>query len=206
MPYQANIPQPSDALSSSQPDLLGNFQALKVLIDINHGTFGAADEGKHKFVTFPVQSSAPVFLATENGLYNLVPTASPQTAIQELFIRKQSAAGVKDIPFTASILSTATPGALTSGWTYLPSGLILKWDSNVNATGQTTITFPAAANIPVFTVCLNVQATIADGGVGDQDSSVRVTAVDPTTFKVFGSPRTTTGNKLVVFGYIAIGY
>jgi hypothetical protein len=73
MAYQANIPQPGDLLSQSQSDLLNNFMALQTLIDINHVDFASGDQGKHKWVTFPVQGAIPPagsgFLAGELGLY-----------------------------------------------------------------------------------------------------------------------------------------
>jgi len=207
MAYQNNIPQASDTISKSQQDLLNNFAAIQTLIEVNHGTFGASDEGMHKFLTFPVQSAAPTFALTQNGMYSKIPASPlPQTGIEEIFVHKQSNAGVKEIPFTASTLSTATPAALTEGWSYLPSGLIIKWGANVNGTGSAVISFPTGSNIPAFTTCLNVQLTVAEGGVTDVNKAIRLTAVNPTNFTIYASPRTSTGTANVVFSYLAIGY
>ena len=65
MPYNANIPQATDILSQSQADLLNNFQAISVWVNIDHVDFGSVDEGKHNKVTFVVQSPAPSFVGPE---------------------------------------------------------------------------------------------------------------------------------------------
>ena len=88
MAYQNNIPQPTQRLKDSQGDLLANFQALQTFLEVNHVTFGSGDEGKHKWVSFPTQGSAPSFAGGEEGLYNLVYAT---TAQNELYVHKQTA-------------------------------------------------------------------------------------------------------------------
>ena len=53
MPYQNNIPQPTDQLSVSQGDLLNNFASIYTLIGVNHVQFDASGQGKHFFAEFP---------------------------------------------------------------------------------------------------------------------------------------------------------
>ena len=72
MAYNNAIPQANQPLNTSQADILANFAAIKTLVDINHVTFDIPDQGKHKHVSFPLQSAAPVFAANETGLYNKV--------------------------------------------------------------------------------------------------------------------------------------
>lgn len=127
MAYFNNIPQPTDAINNSQPQLLSNFAAIKTLIDINHGTFGAADEGKHKLVTLPVQAAAPVPAAGDGCIYNKLFAG---TAKNETHIHNQTQAGTANIPMSASILSTTAPVAAMQGWTYLPSGIQMRWESS----------------------------------------------------------------------------
>jgi hypothetical protein len=84
------------------------------------------------------------------------------TGIQELFINKNKAtAGQSQIPFTASILSTSNPLPLagTNGWTYLPSGMLLKFGGDSIVAGTNNVVFPVAGNIPVYTVCMFVYIT-----------------------------------------------
>ena len=208
MPYQPNIPQATDQLSQSQSDLLGNFQALQTLIDVNHVDFASGDQGKHQFVELVANGSAPAFTSTETGFYNKIPASPyPLTTKNETFIHANLNSGAADIPMSASILSTSTPAALTAGWTYLPSGLIMKWSSNVTITGYATVTFPTGGAIPAFTTCLMVIPQVAEQNSNtDTNHAIRLCAVNPTNFVVYGSPRTSTGSATVIITYIAIGY
>ena len=141
MPYTPNIPQPTDLPSQSQGQILQNFQAINTAFGINHVGFNTADEGKHAEITFPVGplGGQPfTYLAGEIGLQSLnqLPTSIP------------------DIWMTRG-LGTAIPitGRLpaTTGWTYLPSGLLIKWGTGTAVgAGNTVITFPVAATNPVF--------------------------------------------------------
>ena len=45
------------------------------------------------------------------------------------------------IPFTQSILSTVTPLINSNGWTYLPSGIIMKWGVQASVVPTTTVAF-----------------------------------------------------------------
>lgn len=130
MAYNNNIPQATDAINNSQPQILANFAAIKTLIDINHGTFGAADEGKHKFVTLPVQAAAPVPAAGDGCLYNKLFAG---TGKNETHIHNQTQAGTANIPFSASVLSNIAPANNMQGWTYLPSGIQIRWESTTVA-------------------------------------------------------------------------
>ena len=140
MAYQNNIPQPTDLLSQSQSDILDNFAAIQTLIDVNHVDFASADQGKHKFITFPVQAPAPTFNIDEIGLYNLL---DPVTGLNELHIVNSTGAVT---PFT----SFETPTA-TSGWTYLPSSLLIVWgEATIVAGGIITVLYSSVGAFPGF--------------------------------------------------------
>lgn len=205
MAYNSLIPQANDKLKDSQPELLANFMAIKTLVDVNHVTFDdpSGDQGKHKWVAFPSQGSAPVFLAGEEGLYNAVYAT---TVKNELFVHRQTGATTAETPLTASFLSVSSaPAALSAGWTWLPSGLLLKWGLT-SGNGLTTITYPVSATIPAFTTVFALHITTSSGSLGDSDTYVRVSAAsNPLQFEVFCSPRTTTGAKAASFFYLAIG-
>jgi hypothetical protein len=192
MPYNANIPQPTDQLSQSQPQLLANFQALQTLIDVNHVDFASADQGKHKKVTFPVQNPAPAFIAGEVGLYNFL---SPLTTNNELYLT--NSAGTS-FPMTAKL------GA-GNGWSYLPSGLLIKWGINQAANGSTVVNFPVSANIPVFTAVYAAFVTTVDAGAGDSNTFVRLSSFNTTTITAYGSLRTIAGASAANFNYLVIG-
>jgi len=193
MPYQENIPQPTDIMSTSQNDILVNFQTIHTAWDINHVPFDAVGQGKHNHVSFPEQAAGPATLVNERAIYA---KQSALTAVAELFTRKENSGD--EIEFTASL--DATPG-----WTILPSGIILKWGVAA-ANGATAVALPAAGTIPVYTTIFSVQLTIVDNAAADADEAVRVVSfAAPGTINVWGSPRTTAGTKAVNFEYLVIG-
>jgi hypothetical protein len=138
--YQNNIPQATDLLSQSQTDILNNFAAIQTLIDVNHVDFASVDQGKHKFITFPVQGAAPAFAAGEIGLYNFL---DPVTAVNQLYVVNAVGSAT---PMTASELPSAT-----SGWTYLPSGLLMVWgEATIIAGGVITVLYSSVGAFPGF--------------------------------------------------------
>ena len=197
MSYQNNIPQPTDALSQSQSDILNNFAAIQTLVDVNHVDFASSDQGKHKFVTFPVQTVTPSFNVGEVGLYNKL---SAVTSVNELFI--VNSAGTTS-PLTASQQVTNN-----NGWAYLPSGVLMKWGKGTATAGVYTFVFPVGANIPAFNGIFSILVTTAYSNASDGDGFVRLnTFTAPwAQFTVFASHRTSTGAfGPVAFQYLAIG-
>lgn len=204
MAYNANVPQPTDLLSQSQSDLLNNFIALQTLIDVNHVDFASGDQGKHKFITFPVQSPAPTFAAGEEGLYSFLNTTTSQN---ELYVHKQTGATTAEIPFTASVLSANSAPILNSGgWTYLPSGILMLFGHGT-ANGNTAFTFAALnPGAPVFTNVLSMVLCTAYNNSSDGNGFVRLSGYTSTGFNAYGSARTTVSTASVSFQYLAIGY
>ena len=194
MAYNNNIPQSTDAQDTSQPQLLANFQAISTLIGVNHVNFDdpSGDQGKHNFVTFPAQISTPAVLLNEVVQYGAV---SALTSQAEMFVTKFSGS---NIPFTAMDISA-------NGWTYLPSGLLLKWGTST-ANGSTVFSFPVSASIPVFTGILSMQVSTVGAGITDTDTFVRISSYTTTTLTIYGSARSTVTTAACSFNYLAIGY
>ena len=193
MAYQENIPQPTDKIKDSQNDLLNNFQAIKTAWDVNHVTYDLGDQGKHKHVSLPEQAAAPATAANELAIYS---KQSALTGISELFVRRESSG-------TELEATGASLGAI--GWSYLPSGLLIKWGVG-SCTGNDTFVLPAGAGIPDFTAIYSIQLTVADPAITDIDQAIRATSfVLPGTITVFASNRSTTGAATVGFEYLLIG-
>ena len=136
------------------------------------------------------------------GWYNYI---SPTTGYNELYVHKITLAGTgtQDLPVTGSIVSTtAVPTSGMNGWTFIPSGLILKWGSmNVGATSLQTIIFPTGANIPAFTYCFNVSVTgFASDGTATYASLASFTNLQ------FQASLSTLGSGTNSIYYIAIGF
>lgn len=174
MAYQANIPQATDQLSKSQGDLLGNFQAIKTLIDVNHVDFSSGDEGKHFVVTLPNQSTSPptgyTFLAGEVGLYNFInPSGTGGTGANEIYLHtsQSGAAVIAEVPLTASNQASV-------GWCYLPSGLILKWGvASVSSSATVAINGPGLG--PNFTNTFQAFLTVKTAN--NQSTTVRYSPI-----------------------------
>lgn len=211
MPYDSNVPLAPQKLSASQPIMLGNFGAIQTVIQVDHVDFNTSDQGKHERVSLPVQSPAPTFAAGEVGLYSFLNT---RTAKNELYVNKLNQVTTTQIPATASILSvTSAPTPNSTGWTYLPSGILMKWGSaTVTSTSGfpvQVVTFPASANIPVFSSIFSMQITVSTSGSVDNNKFVILQsfALGGTTFAVIAVDRSSlvTSYATATFQYLAIG-
>lgn len=191
MAYNANIPAANDLLSVSQGQIKDNFTELQTVIQINHVAFGSGDQGKHKFLQMPEQGSAPTTAANEGGLYCKQGTGS----VTQLFFRRESSGS--ELEMTGASLAA-------SGWSYLPSGLIMQWGLDTvstNGTAGTQITFPKTFATACYSVTLTQRVT--GGGVYDFFAVVGT----PSTTSFYAKPLTasggTTSNKQCY--WIAVG-
>jgi hypothetical protein len=140
VPYNQNIPQPGDTLSASQPQILGNFAALS--------SFG------NGYADFPTQGVAPTLGAGDTGFYTL---NNADTTKDEMYIVKPSNDAPTDIPFTASKMSNSLMANCEEGWSYLPSGLLIKWGAiAITASGLVTINVPGVCGGPAFNKAFQV--------------------------------------------------
>lgn len=165
MPYQANIPQPNDQLSASQVDLLGNFQALGVIGGNTNANSSALNNiAGFNYIYLPVQGANPpvgTAFANEIAMFSFL---NPTTNQNELYINKRNLATIKQIPITASVLSNTAVNAATNGWSFLPSGILIKWGATTTA---------AATNIdivsggPAYARVYNAQATLFNNSPGN---------------------------------------
>lgn len=196
-PYNNAIPQPNDLISQSQPDILTNFASINSIIDINHIDFANANAGKHNVCEFPAPTTFGGTSAGEVALFSNVSTLSTEP---ELVFQKQagSAAPITTIEFTSAAYTTP-------GWTRLPSGILLKWGAS-SATGLGTITYPVAANIPVFLAVLTVMITTSTLLLTDSNRLVVFVGSTTTDLTVYASERIAIAPALSAFQYLAIGY
>lgn len=199
MAYNANIPQPTDLLSASQPQILANFQALQTLIDVNHVDFASGNQGKHAFVEMPVQFPVPVTIAAEVGLYC---QTSAITAQPELVFSRQFGSTA---PAAVQITEFTSAGWTNPGWARLPSGILLKWHSGIGFGGATTKVVNVNTDVPGspnFITTLTILITPIDTvGTFNNVMSIRNITFPNFTVGVPAIPPAT-----VTFAYLAIGY
>jgi len=210
IPSYQIIPNATDIPSQSQTAIQNNFSAIQGLVDVNHVDFSdGVNYGKHNLVEFPVQSVAPTFLSGEVGLYNLLPISPyPLTGVNELFVHKQNSASAVEIPMTASILSTNSSPGVSSGWTYLPSGILLKWGttSGIAVNTYSTITYPVASNMPVFKGVFNVMAIqyFTGSPTSSFGNTIATGNYTTTTFQIYAKSVSSSGT--ISIALLAIGY
>lgn len=155
-----NVPQPGQTLASSQTPIQTNFSTIATAFAIDHVDYNIAGQGFHNKVTFPSQGTPPVFSNPQIGIYNAVGI----TTVNELFIVKGSGTA---IPITATV-NDGAGSFLSSGYYYLPSGLLVKYGSftnaSINPNTQVTVqkSFPVGATIPVFSSIYSVQLTLGN--------------------------------------------
>ncbi len=215
MAYTYNIPNAGDQLSVSQGQIKNNFIALGAIAG-NSPTNGSQSLNSapgigFNFVNFASQGGSVPSTSTNNYIYSGV---SPTTLKPELYINYN--AGTQQYSMTGSLLSnTPAPASLANGWTFLPSGLILKWGTAA-CTSAVAFNFPttdAGGNaIPAFTQVLNLQLTVRTPPGGGLVPVVTAFAVTPTTFTpaivalsggpTWTTPVVTTAN----LSYYAVGY
>lgn len=158
MAYNQNIPQGSDKISVSQSDILGNFQAL--------APFG------NGYAEFALQGSVPSFSGTSNGMYTFLYAT---TAVDELFIHKHSVDAPTNIPFTASKMSNTAVVSCASGWSYLPSGLLVKWGVYHPSNGSIALVpVNSLSGGPVFNTIFQTYVTPGWTGSASDSASIPV--------------------------------
>lgn len=189
------VPQPTQTLADTQNPILQNFITINAGFLLNHVELGTAGAGKHKAVIMVNQTNAPaapITVGLESAIYSAPSLVAPNDPA--LFIKGQnSGAGTNGLEITYALKAT-------SGWTYLPSGMIIQWGTATIGGGGTVVNFARSF-------------TTANYGV-------QVTSADPSTnAKVFSNveSKTLTGFRVQLRGqnggaiggdiyYSAIGY
>ncbi len=190
-------PNNGQTLGSSKPQVSGNFGTIDAAFSINHIGYNLSNQGKHFLIQFPVQSSVPAgIIASDISLYNMLPTnpTYPATGTNELFLVK--ADGTTTIPITASVQNT-------NGWTYLPSGILLKWGNASYASAPQTVTFPTGGNIPAFKNIFSVTLTPVQNVSSPFNNVITINTISTTNFVItnggtFGPPSGVTVNYLAI--------
>lgn len=147
MAYDNNVPQATQTVASTQPLIQGNFAAIDTVFAKNHVAFNDGNEGKHKFMQMPEQSSAPSTAANEGALYT-----KESGSITELFFRRES--NGSEIQLTGQASGT-TNGSVSIG------GIIIKWGSVSVAEGAngTLVTFTTPFPASAFSAVTSILST-----------------------------------------------
>jgi hypothetical protein len=136
--YNTNIPAAANLLSDDQPNLAINTNSVSDILGgdstVDMIGFGDANGGWHRKVTYINQGSNPGSASTQYVLY------SKQSGSQsELFVQKDGTA-------TPIQVTRGVPRAATSGYSYLPGGMLIQW---VQRTSTGAFSWPT----PFTTAC-----------------------------------------------------
>ncbi len=158
MAWQPTKPLAADQLSNSQSDLQGNFTELDTWSKVNHepiNSGAAATSGMHKYVTLTPQGIDPMAPLTTVNYFNI--WNKNVGGFRQLVIRK---GGGILTPFTSSSANNGLFGA--DGFSYLTSGVLLKWGTN----GAGTNPIDVNANPPVVNFVSTIQLTNVNNNIG----------------------------------------
>jgi hypothetical protein len=182
MAYTYNIPQPTDQLSVSQDQILQNFTALGAIAgntQSGSASLNVVPGVGFNFVNMALQGATPVFNGN-NGFWSQLYAGTG--GVGEIWVNNRNG---NQYPMTAGILSlNPTITSNNNGWSYLASGVILKWGaSTVTANSSTPISFTGTNLGPAFNQCFQAVATL--GAATPQ--SVSIVVVSAASMNVIAS-------------------
>jgi hypothetical protein len=117
--YLNQVPQASQTLAQTQNLILQNFTTyIDFAFQVDHVPYTTPGQGKHNWVTFPLQSSLHSFTGTDSGFFSALDSFS---GANQIFITPPgSVTPLSPVPMTAC-------SKVQNGYSYLPSGIIMQW-------------------------------------------------------------------------------
>lgn len=144
--YKDNIPQPSDIISTSQDDILQNFESIPNVIDPNQYS-----------VIMPVAPAPDIADAKQVGLYAKLDSNS---AVNEIWFKRGiSDAGVDGVPITGGIASiTPLPAFVTAPIGHSVTPVSCGWNriSNGAWSKYCVFTIPSSYDPDYFNATINL--------------------------------------------------
>lgn len=165
MVYLPNIPQQTDQLDVSQPEILGNFQQLDTSFGIDHYKYSdlTADNGKHNQVTTPeiVGGVHPTTAADEPKFYAMQDSAN-------LGVIQYSRGPSNAVPTPLTRLQVATGGVLIGAasttnvfdFTGLNNALCVLYAAQLNSSSNRVVGFVRYDGVAVRSSNMTDQAAI----------------------------------------------
>lgn len=172
MAYNRNIPQPTDLISNSQPQLLANFQSIDsgstqtgTGFSRNHVTLtDSTNGGLHNRIDFYENIATPSISGFVASLYPLLVSSASELAYTNAGGTTQITSGSNAIWKGGSGTGLVSVTLAQSGQLNLPNGLQYRWGFVTGLNDGSTVSFtPAFSN-----ACFGVQVTGARN-----DNSIR---------------------------------
>ena len=153
-----DMPKPGQNLQVTRDPINANFAAIDTAFSVNHVSYdltGGAAQGKHKFVTMPVQGSQPAVVGADVVLFNKADSGT----ISQLYIKGANSNAGNIIPFTQSASNSAPKGG--TGYCWFASGILMKWSAFTTGSGS-SVTINVNTNFgsaPQQTTIFSAQVT-----------------------------------------------
>lgn len=189
MAYNSNVPLGSQPINSTTASIRENFSLL---------TPWGTGYGK-----FTPQGSTPSFDANVDYIYcaNFGPTSK-----NELYIHRQGVSGLTEVPFTASRMSAQNAATSISGWSYLPSGMLIKWGQiDIVTDNDTSVNVATISQGPAFIQAFQVFVTpcYSSGTRNTFTAGVRGNPANTGNFTVYANNSRSAGETFI--RYLVIG-
>jgi len=168
--YQPNIPTGLVNLDVDYQNIQNNFSQLNTSFGINHFPFdnNTPNNGKHTFVEMKDSGAIPAPLTGSEGtLYT-----KTAAAVTDLYYTPDNS--TNEYQMTRTISASFGTFSSSTGWTYLPGGLLLQWGKVAGSSANTIpVVFPVAFTNPAYSV--QVIPERAASSPGDSTLTVIVT-------------------------------
>jgi len=154
-----NVPLAGQTLNATRVPINQNFSVIDTAFAVDHVDYNIAGQGQHKQVSFPVQNPVP---APQAGIVQLYSQLSAITNQPELVFTHQAGSTA---PAAAQIVEFTSAGWANPGWTRLPSGILMKWQSIVGFAGNASVTInvnTAVPGSPNFVAMFSTMISIID--------------------------------------------
>ena len=162
MTYDPNIPQPSEDPSTSQGEILSNFQVLGADFQVNHVPLGAiTNAGKHNFVELVNQAGVPSATTSEGTIYSKAVTRNGITTSETFYTPDNTG---DEYQLTQIITAQKATFSTNPGFTFLPGGLILMWGTIAPSSNVTNAVNFAGLGLPNFTSIYQASFTTMRNG------------------------------------------
>lgn len=195
-----NVPLSGQTLNVTRVPINQNFSVIDTAFQVDHVDYNLAGQGQHNKVSFPTQNPVP---APQAGICQLYSQVSAITNQPELVFTHQAGSTA---PLEAQIVEFTSAGWASTGWTRLPSGILLKWNTGISIAGTNSVTVNvdvADPSSPAYASIYTAFTTLESLSIGETQTVTIVSiAGSEIEFGIYGPALPSGGSTL---SYLVIG-
>ena len=188
--YTPNVPTAGQKISQTQSPINNNFTVINNAFNVDHVNIqNLTNQGNHNKVTL-VSQSAPATVAQGPILFSQAKQVGAGATLNEVFFEQATGDGSAAVQLT--YMGNPVSGT-TTGSSFLPGGVIMKWGQIVVGASPTTVTFANAFPNALFSVVVSINTNTPANANATINNAIK------TGFQIF---TTVTG---VTHFWVAIG-